>query len=80
MHSPGYRVTLILKNAANAKTSGYHPDGKKSSHAKFSFLLEVEQIGSKQNVILSHFLYKMYGKHLKMVDLSYLERYINCNE
>ena len=29
MHSPGYYVTLTLKNIANAKISGYHPDGKR---------------------------------------------------
>ena len=39
---------------------------KESSPANFSFLWGVEQVGSKQNVILSLFLYKMYRKQLKM--------------
>ena len=30
---------------------------KESSPENFSFLCEMEQVGSKQNVILSHFLY-----------------------
>ena len=29
MNNAGYRVTLVLKNIANAKISGYHPDGKR---------------------------------------------------
>ena len=43
---------------------------KESSPANFSFLWGVEQVGSKQNVILSLFLYKMYGKQLKIADFS----------
>ena len=30
----------------------------------------MEQVGSKQNVILSYFLYKMYGKQMNMADFS----------
>ena len=39
---------------------------KESSSANF----RVEQVRSGQNVILSRFLYKMYGKHLKMAEFS----------
>ena len=43
---------------------------KESPLANFIFLWGMEQVGSKQNVILSLFLYKMYGKQLKMADFS----------
>ena len=43
---------------------------KESSPANLSFLWGVEQAESKQNVILSYVLHKMYGKQLKIVDFS----------
>ena len=39
MHSPSYRVTLILKKIANAKISGYHPNGKRKFPCKFQLSL-----------------------------------------
>ena len=41
---------------------------KESSPANFSS--HVGQVGRAQNVVLSHFLYKMNGKQLKMSDFS----------
>ena len=35
VHSPGYRVTLILKNIANIKILGYEPGGKRKIPFKF---------------------------------------------
>ena len=39
MHSPGYRVTLVLKDIANARISGYHPDDKRKFTFKFQLSL-----------------------------------------
>ena len=43
---------------------------KKRSPANFSFLWGVEQVGKKQNVTLSHFLYKTYRKRWRWPDIS----------
>ena len=43
---------------------------KGSSPETLSFPWGVEQVGRAQNVVLSHFLYKMNGKQLKMSDFS----------
>ena len=39
MHSPGYRVTLILKKYSQRRNSGYHPDGERKSPCKFQLPL-----------------------------------------
>ena len=42
MHNPGYRVTLVLKNIAKARISGYHPDGKRKFPCTFQLFLRDE--------------------------------------
>ena len=65
MHSLGYRVTLILKNNATAKISGYHPDGKRKFPYKFQLSLTggtgLEKAESDINI---------YGKQLNWLILA----------